>query len=360
MNNVIIPSPDIIPLGWGWFQFLLLLTFPLHLLAMNGMLGGLAIGLGQHLLGGQVRKQLSHRIAVALPLVIAFVVNLGVAPLLFLQVLYGQFIYTSSILMGMFWILIIPALIVAYYGAYLYDFKYARLGGAGIVVGTTTFVLLLSIGYFFSNNMLLMTLPAQFSSYFSHLSGDYLVSSHSEFLPRYFHMICGALAVGGLFVAVLGRFRARENPELATHSLRLGMSLFSWLTCLNLGVGSWYLISLERETMLLFMGGNLLATVCFVIALGLAVMVIVTGFKRKLFVTIAATTTLVYLMTFLRAWVRSSYLEDYFKLGDLQVVAEYSPFIFFLVTLAAGIVCVTWMLRLTFLALRSEEHAGTR
>ncbi len=48
-----------------------------------------------------------------LPLVIAFAVNFGVAPLLFLQVLYGHFIYTSSILMGIFWISIIPALIIA-------------------------------------------------------------------------------------------------------------------------------------------------------------------------------------------------------------------------------------------------------
>ena len=353
MSNTLIPSPDTIPLAWGWFQFLLLLTFPLHLLAMNSMLGGLAIGLGQHLIGGEVRKQLSHRIAIALPLVIAFVVNLGVAPLLFLQVLYGQFIYTSSILMGVFWILIIPILIIGYYGAYLYDFKYARLGRAGIVIGLVTFSFLLCIGYFFSNNMLLMTLPAHFSQYFSHMAGNYLISSDAQFLPRYFHMMCGSLAVGGLFVAALGRFRSVDNPELAAHSLHLGMNVFSWLTCFNLGVGIWYLMYLERDTMFMFMGGNLLATLCFVVALGLAVTVIITGFKKKLLVTIVATVVLVYLMSFMRAWERASYLEEYFQLGDLRVVAEYSPFIFFLVTLIAGVVCVVWMLRLTYVALRN-------
>ena len=104
MNTVYIPSPDTIPLAWGWFQFLLLLTFPLHLLAMNAMRGGLAIGIVQHFLGGEVRSRLSHRIAIALPLVIAFVVNLGVAPLFFLQVfcenlsaLVGAYRYASSI-----------------------------------------------------------------------------------------------------------------------------------------------------------------------------------------------------------------------------------------------------------------------
>ena len=39
MNGMIIPSPDSIPVPWGYFKFLLLLTFPLHLLMMNAMLG---------------------------------------------------------------------------------------------------------------------------------------------------------------------------------------------------------------------------------------------------------------------------------------------------------------------------------
>lgn len=357
METVYIPSPDTIPVAWGWFQFLLLLTFPLHLLAMNAMLGGLGIGISQQLLGGDVRSRLAHRIAIALPLVIAVTVNLGVAPLLFLQVLYGQFVYTSSILMGSFWIMVIPILIVAYYGAYLYDFRYTQLGRMGIWVAAATFCLLIVTAYFFSNNMLLMTLPVAFAEYFSHMAGNYLVSAHSQFLPRYFHMIFGALAVGGLFTAILGRFRAAADPDLAEHALKLGMNVFSWFTCLNVCFGLWYLLSIERETMLLFMGGDLPATISFAIALALVVIVLVSGFKKKLLVTSVATALLVYLMTFIRAWVRSSYLREYFTLGDLHVVAQYSPLIFFLVTLALGILCVIWMLRITAAALKNESSA---
>ncbi len=356
MNTVYIPSPDTIPAAWGWFQMLLLLTFPLHLLAMNAMLGGLGIGIVQQVLGGDLRNRLSHRIAIALPLVIAVAVNLGVAPLLFLQVLYGQFIYTSSVLMGSFWIMIVPVLIIGYYAAYLYDFKYPQLGRAGIWIGGGTFILLIVIAYFFSNNMLLMTMPENFSGYFSHMAGNYLVSGDRQFLPRYLHMICGALAVGGLFVAILGRFQSADTPDLADHALKLGMSIFTWFTCLNVCFGLWYLLSIERQTMLMFMGGNLLATLCFIFTLGLVSMVIVTGFRRKLLVTCAATVALVYLMTFLRSWVRSSYLREFFNLGDLQVAAESSPLIFFFVTLVLGVICVVWMLRLTATALKNKER----
>lgn len=355
MSPTYIPSPDTIPAAWGWFQFLLLLTFPVHLLAMNAMLGGLGIGISQHIAGGATGRRLSHRIAIALPLVIAFVVNLGVAPLLFLQILYGQFVYTSSILMGLFWISIIPILIIGYYGAYLYDFKYSKLGNSGIVVAVIVFSILLVIGYFFSNNMLLMTLPDQFGEYFNHMAGTYLVSGNKQFLPRYLHMICGALAVGGLFVAVLGKFRARQDPELADHALKLGMHVFSWFTCLNVGFGTWYLIVLERRSMLMFMGRDMLATVCFMIALGLIVFVIIMGFRKKLMMTLGATVVLVYLMSFMRSWVRSSYLRDHFNLGDLRVVTEYSPLVFFLVTLLLGIACIFWMLRLTARELKSGD-----
>lgn len=351
MDPVLIPSADTIPVAWGWFQFLLLLTFPLHLLAMNAMLGGLGIGVVQQFMGGDVRKRLSHLIALALPLVIAFVVNLGVAPLLFLQVLYGQFVYTSSILMGLFWILIVPVLIVAYYGAYLYDFRFVRLGEAGRWLALAVFVLLLAVGYFFVSNMLLMSLPDRFADYFQHKAGTMLVWSSELFLPRYLHMITGALAVGGLFVALLGRLRSKSDPELAEHAQVLGMRTFSHLTIVNIGLGTWYLLVQKRETMLLFMGGDRLATFCFVLASLLVLFVLFASFTRRLALSIGGLVTLVFLMSFMRAWLRSDYLADFFNLSQLQVVPEYSPLVFFLLVLAGGLLCIGWLIKRTVQAM---------
>lgn len=345
MDLIIIPQPDTIPVQWGYFQFLLLLTFPLHLLAMNAMLGGLAIAIVQQFKGGSLERQLAHRIAIALPLVIAFVVNLGVAPLLFLQVLYGQFVYSSSVLMGTFWILIIPVLIIAYYGAYLFDFKFKALGGLAPWLGILVFLLLLSIGFLFSNNMLLMSLPEYFSNYFSHKSGDLLVISHDEFWPRYLHMILGALAVGGLFVALLGRFKADKNQELATHSKQVGLRVFTVLTAVNVAVGFWYLLSLPKEQMKLFMGGNMLATVVLMLGILLAFSALYSGYKGKFWVTFFHLVPLVWIMSFIRSWLRSGYLENYFTLPQLQVIPQYSPFIFFIVTLLLGVIAVGWLIK---------------
>lgn len=343
MDSLFIPQPDVIPVAWGWFQFLLLLTLPLHLLAMNAMLGSLGLGVAQHIRGGGVQSRLAHRIAQALPLVVATVVNLGVAPYLFMQVLYGQFNYTSSILMGTFWILVIPMLIIAYYGAYLYDFKFKQLGKAGILIGSVSFVLFLVIGSFFSNNMLLMTLPQQFGEYFGSMGGTLLIFDHPEYLPRYLHMMMGALAVGGLYVALLGRFKGDRDIQLMEHAENLGLRVFFVCTLVNSVVGLVYLGTLPKKDMMIFMGGDMAATIAFSVAFLLTVAVLVVSWKKKLWLTVGHVVVLVYLMVFMRAWLRSSYLREVFTLDQLQVVPQYSPLVFFLVTLVVGIAALVWL-----------------
>ena len=356
MEHLIIPQADVIPVAWGWLQFLLLLTFPLHLLAMNAMLGGLAIGIVQHLRGGDLERKLAHRIAVALPLVIAFTVNFGVAPLLFVQVLYGQFVYSSAVLMGIFWISIVPLLIIGYYGAYLYDFKFKSLGMFGPVIAVVVLVILLVIGFFFSNNMLLMSLPERFSDYFGQKNGTILAYDHVTFWPRYLHMMCGALAVGGLFVGLLGRFRKDADPELAAHTERVGLSTFFVLTLVNVVLGIWYFLSLPRPQMMFFMGGNMGATLMFVVALITVVATLVAAYRKKFWVTFYHAVALVVFMTFLRSWLRSDYLSEYFTLDTLQLVPQYSPFIVFLITLVAGLICVAWLLKKTAVAFAADKQ----
>ena len=355
MEMLFIPQADTIPVSWGWFHFLLLLTFPLHLLAMNAMIGGLAIGIVQHLQGGELRRELAHRIALALPLVIAFTVNFGVAPLLFLQVLYGQFMYTSSILIGLFWIMVVPVLMIAYYGAYLYDFRFKALGGVGPWLALVVLLLFLAIGFMFSSNMQLMALPEQFAVYFDHRGGTYLPTDELSLWPRYLHMMLGALAIGGLFVALLGKVGPGKNRQLAEHAGRLGLRTFLVLTLINTLAGIWYLLSLPRELMLLFMGGNWGATAAFVLALLLLAGALWAAVKGRFWSTFWHAIALVVVMTLMRSWLRSGYLQEFFTLDQLQVVPQYSPMLLFFLTLTGGIVTVAWMIKKTVEAFRQEN-----
>ena len=50
------------------------------------------------------------------------------APLLFVQVLYGRLFLTSSVLMAWWWLAVVPLVILAYSGAYLLAFRGKALG----------------------------------------------------------------------------------------------------------------------------------------------------------------------------------------------------------------------------------------
>lgn len=343
METLFIPPADTLPVAWGWFQFLLLLTFPLHLLAMNAMLGGLILGVVAHLRGDDVQRRLAHRVAVVTPLLIALTVNLGVAPYLFLQVLYGQFIYTSSILMGIGWILVVPLLMLAYRGVYLYDFHYEKLGRLGPVIGGICAVIFLGIAAIFSHNMLLMGLPERFGEYFSHMDGSMLIASENSYPFRYLHMVLGALAVGGLTVALMGRFQAERDLELADYAEKHGLRVFLAVSVINAVAGILYLLSLPRGQMLLFMGRDMGATIAFAAGLLLTVGMLVTAWRGRLWMTIGHAVPLVAVMVGMRSWLRTGYLQKYFTLDQLQVVPQYSPMIFFFVTLLFGLVCLGWL-----------------
>ena len=353
--NMLIPQADTIPVAWGWFQFLSLLTFPLHLLAMNAMLGCITFGLFLHVRGGAVELRLAHRLAVSLPLIIAFVVNLGVAPLLFLQVLYGQFIYTSSILMGIAWIMLIPILLIAYYGAYLYDFRFLQLGERGPKLAGLICFFFFVIAWLFTENMQLMSLPGKFGEYFQHMNGSYLLSDYGPTMPRYLHTVCGALAIGGLCVALLGKFQANKDREMAWLAEAIGLRTFMVFTFNSVGVGIWYLLSLPREQMLIFMGRDPGATVAFALALILTLGALISAARNKLWVTIGHGLAIVFVMALMRSWLRSAYLREFFTLDRLQVVSEYSPMIFFFLTLLFGIGCLVWLYRTTRAALNGTQ-----
>ena len=202
---LLIPQPETIPVPYGWFQALLILTFVLHLLVMNTMLGSSIIALITEFGSSEAPPRTSRDISAKLPTTIAFTVNFGVAPLLFLQVLYGHFMYTSSVLMAVYWLSVIGLLIIAYYCAYLYNFKFEALGGSRVVFIALASVLLLAIAFFFTNNMTLMQLPESWPRYFANPGGTLLNLDDPTLWPRYLHFVVASVAVAGLGPGTSGR-----------------------------------------------------------------------------------------------------------------------------------------------------------
>jgi hypothetical protein len=78
--------------------------------------------------------------------------------------------------------------------------------------------------------------------------------------------------------------------------------------------------------------------------------------RRKTFACAVLVLPLIYVMSFIRDFVRTGYLEPYFSPDVLRVVPQYSPMFMFFAVLAAGIAVVAWMLRKARASLLAAEN----
>ena len=340
----LVPSPDAIPVHWLWLHLLLTVTTFLHFVAMNIMLGTGFIAFAAPFWRGKGVMPLNAHIAKTLPYSIAFTVNLGVAPLLFLQVLYGQFLYTSSILMAVYWLSIVGMLIISYYAAYVYRLIDDRLGMGRLYIGASL-LLLLGVSFLFSNNISIMQMPEVWSGYFSNRTGWMLNLGDPALVPRFLHFIASAVAMGGLAIALYFEIRKRRGETDGEEWIRVGCNWFTVATIINFGFGFWFLGALPEAA---YNPATLGGKIFFIMVAGsVATIIPAVAYAQTGRIIPAAAWSLltVLLMTLARDILRLTYLKPYFSLSELPYSPQYSPFIVFLVAFVGGIYLVSWMLK---------------
>lgn len=331
----LIPAVTPIPVHWAFIDVLLVLTFTVHILFMNAVFGGGVIALFNAAGEGE---PLARNLSRKLPTVLALTINFGVSPLLFLQTNYGNFDYTGSVLMGGWWLIVIPFLLLAYYGLYVYDFKYSGLRSGRPVTLALSLAFMVYIAFMFSNNMTIMLRPDVWVEYFNNANGLVLNLKDPAMYPRFLHFMVGALAVGGMFVALVGHRQGKER-FIAT-----GMKWFVRATMVNVMLGLWFLMALPQRVMVQFMGGNILATGALLISICGAGAIFYFGSKRAVIPSALATVFTVLFMATTRHFVRKLYLAPYFSVQDIPVTGQYGPMIMFLIGLCLVAALGTWMI----------------
>lgn len=341
----LIPSPDTIPMPWWVFEVLGDLTFLIHLVFMNIVLGGSLILLASRFSGNVREEHLGHAIYSKTPTVLALAITFGVAPLLFVQVILGNLFYSSSILMAAGWILIIPILILAYYGTYVYKLNHDKRRGWATLALIVAVAGFLYVSWMLSNNLGLMQRPEAWSAYFANRSGWLLNSGDPTRIPRWLHFVTASVAVAALFSAIVWHVRGKRGWENTEAKVQKGLKLFAFATIFQIFVGLWWVIALPRDIMLELMGQDMLQTIVFLLGFLLAIGALVVALLGKLNLTIAHLAGLMVLMVIQRSLLRGSYLADDISYADLTVQPQIGVFILFLVAFVAGLVAVGYMLR---------------
>jgi len=368
------PDPVLDPLplpGPAWLLWsLLTLTYFLHLLPMNFVLGGSLIAAVARLRGGSParphHRALAAWLARAMPVSVAAAVIFGMAPLLFVQALYGRPFFTGTGIMSWFWFGVIPLLILASFGHYLLASRGERLGGVATAVAWLTAILFLAIGFLYSNNMAQMLRPDLPTLKVLEGGAGLPVNPGDPSLwPRFLHIVLGAVAVAGMGVAHFGLYRVRREPEFGDWAVRYGTLWFLVPTLLNFLVGSWWLVALPRDVMLDFMGrdGTASAVLVLGVLLSLATVLLMSFWihssRPALLGRIAGVCLLLTLlaMIFTRDHVRQGALQQAGFQVDAGVEPRWGPLVLFALMVLAALGAVAWMVR-TLIRPRLSSEGG--
>jgi len=355
----LIPTPDILPAPWWLFHILLVVTFTLHLIIANVMLGGGIMALASEWLKRKGEKDkglgVHKEIAPKLPMTIALTVNLGIPPLLFLQILYGNFIYVSTVLMAVYWLSIFVLIILAYYGAYLYNLKYDRLAGSRIWVMGISVLMMLAVGFFFTNSLLIMTDPKVWPTYFDRPGGMLIHFGEPNLIPRYLHFVVSSVAIGGLAMGLLGWWRTKKGESEAGATMTRGLRVYAGATLFQFLVGALYLGTLPNQVLTRAAFENTAAMAVFVISIATTLCSVLYSMSDKPWHTAVCAVATIFLMVVFRYAVQNAYLETYLSAARPEVVLQLSPMGLFLAALIGGAAVVVYLLKLALRPVKESQ-----
>jgi len=209
------PNVDPIPIPAPvWLMKTLgLLTLSLHFFAVQVLIGSLIAVIYFSMRAGKSSNFLTAASVVAkrLPVVMTYVINLGVPPLLFAQVLYGRALYTSSVLIGASWISVIFLVMGCYWLLYKTT-DWAALGKPAYWPAAGALILAATVGHIYSTNMTLMLRPEVWQAmYAKTATGTGLPPHDPTTTPRLLFILSGGLVVGGLWLTMLGNLSTIES-----------------------------------------------------------------------------------------------------------------------------------------------------
>lgn len=190
-----------LPLPEWLLVILLIVSFLMHIIFVNLMIGGTILTLWCQIKGlkDQDYHNLAHEISRTITVNKSLAVVLGVAPLLSISTLYATYFYTATSLTGGMWIAIIPLVTVAFLLTYLNKYTWYTLDRnkpLSIAIIAVSAALFLFIPFIFLVNVNLMLFPEKWGT----IKGFFSALLLPNVLPRYLHFICASMAVTGLFL----------------------------------------------------------------------------------------------------------------------------------------------------------------
>jgi hypothetical protein len=309
---------------------------------MNFLIGGIIIALY-----AAVRKRWDDptllKFARLFPVAMAATVTLGVAPLLFVQMVYHRQVYSAAIVSGWFWLMIVFVVIIAYYALYRAAFQGEKTGKVSKAALCLALIGLVYVSISYSSVFSMAENPKLIQSlYAQDQSGLVWNPDVGDYLLRWLHMMLGAVTVGGFFVGMLGR----NQPE----TCRVGKEFFVGGMVLASLLGVAYLLSLHD-----YLAAFMRTTAIWGLTLGVVLSLgsLHFFFKKSFWVSGAMLFVSMLTMVHARHTVRLLKLSGQFDPAAWRIAPQWGPFLMFLICFVVALGVVAYLLRLFLAAKKS-------
>lgn len=354
-----IPAVDVFPIpGPHWlFHVLLVFTFFLHMLFLNITLGGtLLAAISQLASGGRpgdFRAVLASRLMAVNTYGISLTITTGIAPLLFVQVLYQQYFYTATILISWVWLALLVLLMFGYYSAYLYKFKGTPARGSGgtgwLLVAALLFVVVAMV------HVAVNLVHSQPETWAMVAVDPWSVLGDPAYSPRLLHFLLASLALSGLIIAWWATRLSGKGVDLELNRriASYGWKWALWTTLILVIDGFLLIVVLPRPVLSGLMKGGaatlLPLTLSILLGLGLIAMLARAGspVEKPGLVggSLAAMILAIGVMAITRHQVRGLYLEPFTSQFEITAAPQWGNFLLFAGLLLVGLYTVFAMVR---------------
>ncbi len=342
------------------FQVLLVLTFALHIIFVNLVIGGVFMSVYGYFKKGNYYRALSKAFAKASTINFSLLIVLGVAPLLFMQVIYDPFWYTANVLSAAWMVGIVFVLMAAFSFAYVFYMKLYKDRKHIGVWGVAAFLLILLVGVTMHAVSYQALFPEQWVNWYvggskADLSGTIL---HAFQLPRFLHFIVASFAITGIFMMLYAwYFKERDDMDKSYLAWvgKTGAKMAVTFTVLQMVVGVWWLLSLPSGFQ--FYRNPVFLTAGVLVVLLLLVLIEAQSNPQKYALPAAGLALIGVLgMTSAREALRMLYVGRYnYSVYTYKLNLSYGSTALFAVTFLMGIVIVSYLLSVVFKMGRSSK-----
>jgi len=345
------------------FQLLMVLTFSLHIIFVNFALGGAVLALWGKFNANPHALRLSKALARATTTNISIAITLGVAPLLFVQVIYDPFWYVANTISAWWTLLFLVFVTMAFIFTYTFYLtgKSSEKGGNvfWIIVALISILLAALTIHGMSEEQLH---PEKWKEWLTKAgtlktSGDTL---YAILIPRLTHFIVPSFAITGIYLMLYSwLFRERKDfsSEYLDYVLNIGVKVALYATIFGVASGFWWLFSLPSKL-------NFVANHIFLFSalLGFALLAMLAMAqadpKKYIFPSAILGFATVFFMSYAREALRMAYFKGVnYTIFDYRVAVDWGSTILFFGTFIMGIVVVGFPALVAFnLARKGQEN----